>query len=366
MKKIVRFYKAECGDAFRIRYKGNDNRFHNVFIDSGFNKTFRFILAEEINAIIAEDERIDLWIISHIHDDHIGGVLKYLSLVNDREFPDLVDNWYYNSPRFYDEEIKANDNRNPFSNPISITQGDALYSYILINDKFSKTEITTNLNRQDFFGLGITILSPTIENLNSLQEKYSINMTRQFERIENDSISNAISNVTSDYHRKLMSFDLNNWKEDTSIENRSSISFITELNGKKILWLSDSLSTDIIKQLLINGYSENNKLDCEYVKVSHHGSSANSSSVLFNLINCSNYVFSANGENNYCLPNKECFAMILRANKRDISIKYHFYILYDNITTRRIFDNEDTKIFTDLNFEVHYLSHQKYLEVELG
>lgn len=365
MKKIVRFYKAECGDAFRIRYKGNDNRFHNVFIDSGFNKTFRFILADEINSIIAEDERIDLWIISHIHDDHIGGVLKYVSLVKDGEFPDLVDKWYYNSPRYYNEVLKLTDNRNHSSNPTSISQGDALHSYISQSVNLSNPEITTSLNIQKIFGMTITILSPTPDNLNSLREKYSINIAGQFESLEKESISTAISNVSNDYHRKLMGFGLNSFKEDSSVENRSSISFISELKGKKILWLADSSPSDIIKQLVKKGYSENNKLECEWVKVSHHGSSANISVGLCNLINCSQYLFSANGENNYCLPNKECFAMILRADKRDISIKYHFYILYDNSTTRSIFGNEDVKIFTDLNFEVHYVSHPKYLEIEL-
>ena len=47
----VYFYQAECGDAARIRFKGIDEQYHNIFIDSGYERTLRHILEEEINSI---------------------------------------------------------------------------------------------------------------------------------------------------------------------------------------------------------------------------------------------------------------------------------------------------------------------------
>ena len=85
----VYFYQAECGDAARIHYMGTDGKMHNIFIDAGFERTFRHVLSEQIKSIIESKELIDLWVVSHIHDDHIGGVLMYIKAILDGEFADI-------------------------------------------------------------------------------------------------------------------------------------------------------------------------------------------------------------------------------------------------------------------------------------
>ena len=40
-KKEIFFYQAECGDASRVRYFGNDGKYHNIFIDAGYRRTFK-------------------------------------------------------------------------------------------------------------------------------------------------------------------------------------------------------------------------------------------------------------------------------------------------------------------------------------
>lgn len=359
---ILKFFKAECGDAFQIIYDGNDNMKHNIFIDSGFTKTFRNELSGAINTICQLNEVIDLWIISHIHDDHIGGSLKYISLFQNGEFKDIVQNWFYNAPRKNAlnkvEKLKTK----ILGTPISISQGDKLFEYLIRNGKMPLHEITTDSPIFDFYGLKIIILSPSIKNLNQLQVKYS-NEKEQFEKIENEKVSTPISISNDDYSIKLLDFNLENRKVDFSIENRSSISCITEINNKRILWLADSNSNDILQSLVLNGYTPTNKLVCEWVKVSHHGSAINNCDLLYNLIDSQNYLISANGENNYNLPNKECFARILRAKNRNMSKHYKFFFTYDNNTLRRIFKNEDAEIFKSLNFSIYFHNNKGPLEV---
>lgn len=54
--------------------------FHNIIIDGGtelgtiYEETLRKIL----NEIADRKERVDLWIITHIDDDHIGGILRFI------------------------------------------------------------------------------------------------------------------------------------------------------------------------------------------------------------------------------------------------------------------------------------------------
>lgn len=120
---------------------------------------------------------------------------------------------------------------------------------------------------------------------------------KPFKLMEDDSISEAVATVKNDYHIKISDFELNKWKEEDDIENGSSISFITEFEGKNILWLADAHPSDVVESLLKMGYSSQNKLKCEWVKITHHGSKRNNSNELYDLIDCSNFLVSANGEN---------------------------------------------------------------------
>src|SRR5687767_6189831 len=95
----VSVYQSECGNAARMQFNGTDRLIHNVFVDAGFERTFREILIDEIREIISSQQTIDAWIVSHIHDDHIGGILAYIKAIQSGEIVDTVNTWYYNAPR---------------------------------------------------------------------------------------------------------------------------------------------------------------------------------------------------------------------------------------------------------------------------
>lgn len=359
----IKFFQAECGDAARIKFLGNDNKYHNILIDAGFERTFRFVLGNEIMQIEKDNEIIDLWILTHIHDDHIGGVIKYLDLIKTGEFKDIVNQWYYNIPRFY--TISQRKLSLKISSPSSIAQGDIIYEYLKINEKISKTDITFELDTIDLFGMKLTVLTPTVEKLNKLREKYPFGTFNELEKSELTSISEAKAPKTNDYKIKLSDFDIQNFTEDKSIENGSSISMITEYNNRKILWLSDSHPGDVITSLQKLGYSIENQFECDWVKVAHHGSTGNNSNELYDLIKCNNYLFSANSENKHSLPFKECIARILRNKNRDMGSTYNLYFTYDNETIKSIFKIDEQDIINKFNFKVNLLSDAKYFEIEL-
>ncbi len=357
----IYFYQADCGDAARICYLGNDDFFHNVLIDSGRSKTFRHILIEQIKGIKSKEEYIDLWITSHIHDDHIGGIVKYIKAVQSGEIQDIVKRWFYNPPRI---AVKTSiDDQSRISSPVSIKQGDLLSQYLEETQQFPQEDIV-NLHTENLYGLEITVLSPSKEKLNELRTKYK-DEDVQLERIENESISIPISVSNNDYLKSIDSFDLNKWTEDKSVENGSSISVITEFQGKRVLWLADAHPSDIVSSLKELGYSASNKIECEWVKVAHHGSKGNSSDELYSMIECSNYLFSANGENRDYLPNKEAIVRILRNSNRDMENKYNIVFTYDNDTLRSIFSIDGAETFEKWNFEVRYPSSEKFIKIVL-
>jgi metal-dependent hydrolase (beta-lactamase superfamily II) len=94
-------------------------------------------LENEIRNIISSNETIDLWIISHIHDDHIGGVIKYIDTIKTGEHNDIVNQYFYNPPRNYDFKKSANN----ISEFVSMGQGDVFYEYLKSNNKLLDYDI---------------------------------------------------------------------------------------------------------------------------------------------------------------------------------------------------------------------------------
>lgn len=359
----IYFYQAECGDAARIRFVGNDGLPHNIFIDAGYESTYYHVLEEEIHKLHEDKEEISLWVISHIHDDHIGGVISYVQSILYGDQIDFVKDWFYNNPRSFTLKLSSLPSLS-ISEAVSIGQGDELTNFLFKIGKLPDVDITTDLPLQDYYGLKINILSPTPSSLSTLRQKYSVSRLKALEGSEISSISDAKSAKKFDYNIAIDDFDITRWREDNSVENASSISLLTEYDGKKVLWLADSHPTDIVKSLQNLGYSHLNPVVCDYVKVSHHGSKGNNSNSLYEMIRCNNYIMSVDGENNHCLPNKECIAQILRSYNRPIGSEYKFYFTYDNRTLRSIFDIDGEDVYKKWNFHVYYLKNQKYIEIK--
>ena len=349
-------YQAECGDATRIRFLGSDGRYHNIFIDAGFERTFRTVLQSDIKNIRIENEAVDLCIISHIHDDHIGGAIAYIKAISSGEEQDIVKEWFYNPPRYFQNISPTAHNK--ISSAKSVRQGDELLSYLVSRNKKHTSEVSSDLPVIDFFGLAITILSPDKKGLQDLRKKYDKVNAIGYE--EFTLISEAKSAIGYDYKKRLIDFDLNDWKEDDSIENKSSIGLLMEFQGKSFLWLADSHPSTIIESLKNLGYSESNPIICDWCKVSHHGSKGNNSTKMFSLIQCNNYILSVNGENKHYLPSKECLARILRNPTRPKGSHYKLHFTYDNDILRGIFNSDESDVFKQFDFSVQYQNDKTY------
>lgn len=356
------FYQAECGDAARLKYIGTDGKSHNIFIDAGYERTFTYVLAGEIQKIRQAAEKIDLWIISHIHDDHIGGIIQYIKSVTYGKESDIVESWYYNHPRSASIEVDLLQ-FNSISQMKSIGQGDDLTNFLSVNNKLSKVDITSEFPDQNLFGLNVTILSPSVSKLSQLRKKYPTTEFKLLEQNELSDISEAKAVKAYDYQIPIGSFNLNEWEQDKSIENGSSISVLTEIDGKKVLWLADSHPSDIVSSLNKLGYSKANPLVCEYVKVCHHGSKGNNSDALYELVRCSNYIMSVNGENKHYLPNKECIARILRSPNRPKELAYNFFFTYDNPILRSIFKVDGDEVYKAYNFSTNFLTDASWIQM---
>lgn len=320
------------GDAITIRFYGSDNKYHNIFIDAGFASTYQKTIKKEAKVILQKGEIIDIFVITHIDQDHIGGIASFL-----KEFggKDLVKEYWFNG---------GSVNLNITSdNKISISQGIDLREYLVRTNKYSNKKITSDLDEINLYGAKITILSPNVIDLNNFLEKWN-----DHERKNSKSL---ISTAENDYSQEISELSQKTFVEDSRIENKVSISFLLEVGGKSLLLLADSHPSTIKNILLEKGYSKENKLKVDYVKVSHHGSKSNTSYELLELIECNYFFISANGKNKYFFPHKEVLARILTNPGRDLKEKVTFAFNYDNSLLKSIFNDED---YSRYNFECVY------------
>ena len=345
-------YQADCGDAFRIKYIGEDGVSHNIFIDSGYERTYNNVLEKVITEIISAGELIDLWVVSHIHDDHIGGVIGYFQSVFNLTSKNVVQLWYYNEPRHRKENVSESEHE--ISSAASIRQGDYLTQYLRYTSQLNKSDITKETMIKDLYGLKITTLSPDQKRLNRLRDKFKTRKSQLMNYSEITELSEPASAISNDYNFRIEDFDFNTFTEDSSVENGSSIAIITEYNHKRILWLADSHPSIIVKSLKDLGFSEGNPLLCDWVKVSHHGSMSNNSIELYSMLKCTKFIISSNGENKHNLPNKACIASILRNKNRNIEEGYHFHFTYDNKLLKDMFKIDGKNVFETWNFSVNF------------
>ena len=354
------FYQAECGDATRIQYTGTDKQQHHIFIDAGFERTYQQVLQGDIRALALSKTGIDLFVISHIHDDHAGGALAYIKAIKNGTIKDVVNQWAYNPPR--GRVNKTGRLGDGISDAKSISQGDRIAEYLAAKNKLPLADITNDQGCLDIFGLRVTFLSPDKQSLQNLRTKYAPAKRIPFEHEELPDISIAKSTKRNDYATPLKDFNLIHADEDTSVENRSSIAVLAEYQNKRFLSLADAHSSVVSNSLQRMGYSKKNPIVCDWVKIAHHGSKGNNLSILYDLIRCDNYVISANGENKYQLPSKQCLATIIRGAQRTSSI-CNLYFTYDTRALRNIFNADGNDIFSELNFAAHF-SKRLFLSFE--
>ena len=304
----ITFLSVGCADGIHIRYYGTDNSWHNIVIDGGRNTTYNTKVKPILNEIARLKENVDIWIITHIDDDHIGALLYAIN--NDINTLETVN--FCNTKVLYNYNVDDDYQINISNSELkSVKQGVSLAKHLIDNKVSVINNITNSSETIEHYGAKIIFTSPSKEYYESFISKWR---SLELKRLKKADIEYKAAHQ-SDYNTPYSNLILESFKEDSSVWNKSSIAFILEFAGHHFMFSADASPLSIYNSLQKMGYSENNKLKLEFMQLPHHGSKHNISNELLSIVECNNYIISANGLNKHNLPNKEAISRVIYQNK---------------------------------------------------
>jgi beta-lactamase superfamily II metal-dependent hydrolase len=263
--------------------------------------------------------RLELLVISHIDADHIEGAMP---MVKEDTAPlQVTDVWFnaWHHLRNAEKRLKSMKDLDV----LGPEQGEKLSNGIVRfkwpwNVAFGKSGIVSVDSPEAAGpielagGLKITMLSPGDEELAKLEPVWMAELAKANLRPFDPDQANRVDTTGLEVLSPLNVPDLaaKPFAEDAAPANGSSIAFLAEFEGRRVLLGADA-HPDVLERSLIKlGYSEANRLKVDVWKLSHHGSKANTSPSLLKIVDCARFAISTDGtKHNH--PNRETIARLL-------------------------------------------------------
>jgi ribonuclease BN (tRNA processing enzyme) len=308
LKLIV--VQAQFGDCLLLQSSDGDKS-NLILIDGGTFQTYEKDLKPTISKLPSKEKALDLVILSHIDNDHVLGLLDLFEDIKKNKanvdkairigglwhnsFGDITGEKTYNgklvrigflSNQFSAIGLDTNATHLPVIGALKgIAEGRDLTKLakslqIPINPQFGGSLIVAGdkNNSVKVGNMKFSILGPTQKNLDKLRKIWNDWVRKHLSPLSNPSDLQAL---------KIL---------DASVANLSSIMFIVESEGKKILFTGDGLAEDIVDMISERGLLDSEgKYHVDVMKLPHHGSERNTSKEFFDTVTADNYVISANG-----------------------------------------------------------------------
>ncbi|MFA2807915.1 AVAST type 1 anti-phage system MBL fold metallo-hydrolase Avs1a [Bacillus mycoides] len=338
----IRMFQARHGDAFLIRCReGTDSV--NILVDAGPEDVYERELKPVLEEMKNNGEAIDLFIVTHIDDDHIGGAIALIEdngLANQpnvipikevwhnayrhlqKKLPNIPLNdddrrWLIGFTKRWKRSLKA---KQQGKRTVSARQGSALGALLLrggyswnmaVGGKAVNNQMLPTYRIGDLACL--KILSPQEEQLANLKDYWYKELQKQgFKgRLTDGSEFDdayeyfmvAVEEARKRKGKREVSFSEHDWEtlknecaqEDTSCKNGSSIAFVLEYAGKRLLFAADAFPSVIADSIRKHYPNETTPCEMNAIKISHHGSKHNTSIDLLDMVDAPLYLISTNG-----------------------------------------------------------------------
>lgn len=321
----IKSYPARNGDAFLVKASATP---FSMLIDGGYADTFHRHIKPDLESLSTSGYSLDVVVATHVDADHISGLLSFFRLNGPAQAPAIIHvrEVLHNSLRslmtpteeqagmrpddlalVQDIRLRGYpqpDTTSSQEHDISARQGSSLAQ--LLRDggyQWNTHSGTIPIGGEGLVDLRlpqgtITVLGPTRARLDALTKWWASEIRRMGFIGFLDGLDDVFEylcahEVVDPGEQMLTSSDdlANAFVPDNSVTNGSSISFVLEIEGCRILFLGDSWADDTTAALAGNGMQF-----FDAIKVAHHGSVRNTSVELLTLVDSPHFFISTNGE----------------------------------------------------------------------
>lgn len=343
MKFRLTLHPGNDGDCIQLTW-GTTPILHHLIVDLGRSATYKAIKPELKNI-----ENLELFVMSHIDADHIAGAIPMLREDLPLFKPKRV--WFNSRP-----QLRAAETRSPILEPMSVRQGEKLARGIVNfgwpwNTEFDSEivsidspEATKPITIAD--GLTIRLLSPGDSQLINLLPKWDEELAAaNLRTFDPDDDPDPMSKNFEPFGLlNVSALAATDYEHDTTETNGASIAFIAEFQNKRVLLAGDAHSEVLEAALKPLADAEGGAFHIDLMKISHHGSKANTSKDFPGLIDCTRFAISTNGTRHHH-PDAETIARYFDADKERTKTLYFNYRqpstdIWDNKRLKAIWNYE--------------------------
>lgn len=342
----IHMLPAAHGDCLLVEY-GTSNGVYRVVIDGGVVHTYETLRAQ-LEAIPEKQRELTLLVITHVDADHIEGAVKLLS---DESLGLRMNEVWFNGY----EQLAVDA-------PVNFGGVQGEYASALIEKRKLSWNAVTNGGAicvpdegplPTFTlpgGLQITILSPTISRMADMADKWDSEVKKAglvpghskeaLEHLQTKGKRLLVRFSDTDEGPNVQDLVAEPYDRDTAPANGSSIAFIAEYGGKRVLFGADAHAEVLVSSLeRLLKERKLDILDLDIFKLPHHGSSANLSPRLLDLVNPKQVLVSTSGAI-FEHPDAEAIARILHT-KRSVDFVFNYRSeeteVWDNDNLRKQF-----------------------------
>lgn len=317
---------AGHGDALWIEYGEDERNTHRCLIDCGTQQTSKELL-RRVAALPAREQFLELFILSHIDSDHIGGALPFFKAIQDGL---RIGDLWFNGWRHLSGQLGARQGE-MFSTAIQdfeLPWNAWLDGQAIVVGPGALPTCTLP------GGMELTLLSPTPTQLRKLAPVWTRELKRYGltpgGRVDYSKFLKGKPSTSTD----VDALAADPFGGDSAAPNGTSIAVLAEYRGASAILAADAHAPVLaasIRTLLAARGLERLKIDA--FKVSHHGSRNNVSIDLVSLLDCPRYLLSSNGDHFYH-PDREAIARIIKYGKstgRDPELVFNYRTQYTDV-----------------------------------
>ena len=300
---------ADHGDCIVLSY-GDQAGHYRLVVDAGAEGA-----AARLQSVLdaAPDVVCELFVVSHVDDDHIGGVL---ALLEDKNLAGRFQDVWFNGRQHLEP---------PGSESLGFKQGIQLQEALTAlgiswNKAFDGGAVRMDdagspVRKVLPSGAVVTVLSPVVRDLTRLRTQWDRYLRRKAEAERQvqqkpgpappglESMGGAAFDIPAMAATKT--------PLDGSVKNASSIALLFEYGGKRVLLGADAHSTVLVASSQHLDATDRTSLDV--FKLPHHGSAKNVTERLMKTLSGSRYVVSTNGTH-HDHPDDVAIARVVNSN----------------------------------------------------